>query len=65
MGLPRDLAYRLASQTVLGASKMVKDTNTHPGMLKDDVTSPAGSTAAGLHHLEKYSRYLHILIVMI
>ncbi|GJQ67878.1 hypothetical protein Trydic_g16639 [Trypoxylus dichotomus] len=53
MGLPRDLAYRLASQTVLGASKMVKDTNTHPGILKDDVTSPAGSTAAGLHYLEQ------------
>ncbi|KAI4470495.1 pyrroline-5-carboxylate reductase [Holotrichia oblita] len=53
MGLPRDLAYRLASQTVLGASKMVKETNTHPGVLKDDVTSPAGSTAAGLHFLEQ------------
>lgn len=53
MGLPRDLAYRLASQTVLGASKMVKETNTHPAVLKDDVTSPAGSTAAGLHFLEQ------------
>lgn len=53
MGLPRDLAYRLASQTVLGAGKMVRDTNIHPGVLKDDVTSPAGSTAAGLHYLEQ------------
>lgn len=53
MGLPRDLAYRLASQTVLGAGQMVKDTNTHPGVLKDNVTSPAGSTAAGLHFLEE------------
>ncbi|XP_022915810.2 uncharacterized protein [Onthophagus taurus] len=53
MGLPRDLAYRLASQTVLGASTMVKETKTHPGVLKDDVTSPAGSTAAGLHFLEQ------------
>lgn len=53
MGLPRDLAYRLASQTVLGAGQMVRDTNTHPGVLKDNVTSPAGSTAAGLHFLEE------------
>lgn len=53
MGLPRDLAYRLASQTVLGAGQMVRDTNIHPGVLKDDVTSPAGSTAAGIHFLEE------------
>ncbi|XP_045462497.1 pyrroline-5-carboxylate reductase 2 [Harmonia axyridis] len=52
MGLPRDLAYRLASQTVYGSAQMVRDTNTHPGILKDNVTSPAGSTAAGLHYLE-------------
>lgn len=53
MGLPRDLAYRLAAQTVLGSGKLVIDTDTHPAILKDNVTSPAGSTAAGLHHLEK------------
>lgn len=53
MGLPRDLAYRLASQTVLGSGQLVRDSNRHPGQLKDDVTSPAGSTAAGLSHLEK------------
>lgn len=53
MGLPRDLAYRLASQTVLGAGQLVRDSGRHPGQLKDDVTSPAGSTAAGLWHLEK------------
>lgn len=54
MGLPRDMAYRLASQTVLGAGTMVRDTKTHPGILKDEVTSPAGSTATGLHFLEKH-----------
>lgn len=53
MGLPRDLAYRLAAQTVLGSGKLVLETNTHPAVLKDNVTSPAGSTASGLHHLEK------------
>lgn len=53
MGLPRDLAYRLAAQTVLGAGQLVKESGKHPGQLKDDVTSPAGSTAAGLCYLEK------------
>ncbi|XP_055528824.1 pyrroline-5-carboxylate reductase 1, mitochondrial [Wyeomyia smithii] len=53
MGLPRDLSYRLASQTVLGSGQLVKETGRHPGQLKDDVTSPAGSTAAGLAYLEQ------------
>lgn len=52
MGLPRDLAYRLASQTVLGAGRMVRDMKSHPGVLKDDVTSPGGSTATGISYLE-------------
>lgn len=42
MGLMRPIAYKLAAQTVLGAGTMVRDTNTHPGQLKDDVASPAG-----------------------
>lgn len=53
MGLPRDLAYRLASQTVMGSGKLVIESGTHPAILKDNVTSPAGSTASGLHQLEK------------
>ncbi|XP_017473292.1 PREDICTED: pyrroline-5-carboxylate reductase 1, mitochondrial isoform X1 [Rhagoletis zephyria] len=52
MGLPRDLAYRLSAQTVLGSGQLVRDTNEHPGVLKDNVTSPAGSTAAALKVLE-------------
>ncbi|XP_018346053.1 PREDICTED: pyrroline-5-carboxylate reductase 1, mitochondrial-like isoform X3 [Trachymyrmex septentrionalis] len=54
MGLTRPIAYRLAAQTVLGAGAMVLKTNLHPGQLKDDVTSPAGSTIAAIHQLEKY-----------
>ncbi|CRK88005.1 CLUMA_CG001791, isoform A [Clunio marinus] len=53
MGLPRDLAYRLASQTVMGSGKLVIQSGIHPAVLKDNVTSPAGSTASGLHNLEK------------
>lgn len=53
MGLPRDLAYRLAAQTVMGAGKMVKETKVHPAQLKDEVSSPGGSTIHALHYLEK------------
>ncbi len=52
-GLPRDIATKLAAQTVLGGAKMVLATGQHPGALKDQVTSPGGTTIEGLHELEK------------
>lgn len=52
-GLPRDVATKLAAQTLLGSAKMLLETGMHPGALKDMVTSPGGTTIEGLHELEK------------
>jgi pyrroline-5-carboxylate reductase len=52
MGLPRDLALKLASQTVAGAAEMVSSTGQHPSVLRDQVTSPGGTTIAGLEAIE-------------
>ena len=52
-GIPRDIALSLATQTVLGAAKMVKETGEHPGVLKDKVASPGGTTIEAIHKLEE------------
>jgi pyrroline-5-carboxylate reductase len=52
MGIPRDIALKLAAQTVLGAAKMVLETNSHPAELKDKVATPGGTTITALHILE-------------
>ncbi len=53
VGLPRDVATLLAAQTTLGSAKMVLETGSHPALLKDAVTTPAGCTVDGILELEK------------
>ena len=52
MGLPRELALQLAAKTVAGAAEMVMQSGLHPAVLRDQVTSPGGTTIAGIEALE-------------
>jgi pyrroline-5-carboxylate reductase len=53
IGLPRYMAEELVTQTVLGAARLAQETNRHPAALKNAVTSPGGTAAQALYHLEK------------
>ncbi len=53
VGLPRDIATLLAAQTTFGSAKMVLETGSHPALLKDEVTTPAGCTVEGILELEE------------
>lgn len=54
MGLPRKIALELATQTVIGAGKLVQETGLHPAILRDQVTTPGGTTISAIHELEKH-----------
>ncbi|MBC3189568.1 pyrroline-5-carboxylate reductase [Pseudonocardia sp. C8] len=54
LGLTRAAATELTVQTALGAARMLRETGEHPAVLRENVTSPAGTTAAGLRELERH-----------
>ena len=55
VGLPRDIAFKLATQTLVGTSKLLRETGMGITELRDAVTTPAGTTIAGIYELEKGS----------
>ncbi len=52
-GLPREVALGLAAQTVLGTTRLLLESREHPAVLREKVTSPGGTTIAGLHAMEQ------------
>ena len=54
LGLPRDIATTLATQTLYGSAKLLRDSGTHPAVLRENVTSPGGTTAAALRELDAH-----------
>ncbi len=64
LGLPRSTANELVIQTVVGAAKMLRETGEHPVALRENVTSPAGTTAAALRELEDHKVRAAFLIAL-
>ncbi len=60
-GLPRDKAYKMVSQAVLGAAKMVLESGNHPGQLKDRVCSSGGTAIEAIYSLEKKGFRGHVI----
>ncbi len=54
LGLPRDTATKLVVQTMYGSAKLLSETRQHPALLRENVTSPGGTTAAALRKLEDH-----------
>ena len=65
MGLPRDIAQKLAIQTVFGSAKLLKETKKHPTILKEMVTSPGGTTIRALEELEKNAFHYTVMSAVI
>jgi pyrroline-5-carboxylate reductase len=64
MGIPRELALKFAAQVLVGAGKMVLETEKHPAQLKDEVCSAKGSTITGIHEMERGGvRYIQIIVI--
>ena len=55
VGMPRDIAFKLATKTLTGTANLLSEKKMHPAELRDSVTTPAGTTIAGLYELEKGS----------
>ncbi len=64
LGLPRSTAAELAVQTVYGAAKMLRETGEHPTVLRENVTSPAGTTAAAVRRLEEHKVRAAFLVAL-
>lgn len=63
-GMPRKQAYEMAAQSVLGSAKMVLETGLHPGVLKDMVCSPGGTTIEAVKVLEEYGMRAAVMNAM-
>jgi len=55
LGLPRPVASELVVQTMLGSARMLTESGDHPAVLREAVTSPAGTTASALHELDRHA----------